>query len=52
MGATGYPKELKPFFLALGKLWRAAQRSPTWWCTFLRTVQVRFLITKVMGFSS
>lgn len=27
--------------LPSGKLWRAARRSPAWWCTSLRTAQVR-----------
>lgn len=28
-------------FLPPGKLWRSARRSPAWWCTSLRTAQVR-----------
>lgn len=35
------PGELRPFLPSPGKRWRAAQRSPAWWCTSLRTAQVR-----------
>lgn len=35
------PGELRPFLPSPGKRWRAARRSPAWWCTSLRTAQVR-----------